>query len=189
MRSATCLFLILLVLIGITGTLYAQGSHIIYGEGFSFTVKDPANWNGVFDDAHRYGLTYYFCVSGYRFANTPALIYIRVPFKNGNSVEKNLEQDMDNFRKQHEVEFSDYTPGTLKYKFAAKKYLINRKTSDYVCFIDPYEGSAVYVAFVLNGPKDICDNYLNAFQEVIQSFNWLTDRVVLPPGGDTKKPE
>lgn len=63
--------------------------------------------------------------------------------------------------------------------------MIDNKTSDYICYLDPNDGSSVYVAFVLNGPKGISEKYLNDFQEAIKSFLWITDRVQVPQGMKT----
>lgn len=182
MRVLACRIfpLILLAIFAFSGTVFAQGSHIVYGEGFSFKITDPNNWNGYVEDANRHDVNYYFCMPNYDFVTTPVLMYIRVLKKNGNSVEKNLELDMEHFRRTHDVQFSEYQLQNLEYKYASKQYLLDDKVIDYLCYIDPKENVPVYVIFVLSGPKELCGEYLNDFQTVIQSFTWITDRVKAP---------
>jgi hypothetical protein len=137
---------------------------IVYGKGFSFKVTEPSGWYGVTANANRYMVNVYFPQPGHDYNSSPVLMYVRVMNKNGNTVQRNLELDMDDFsQRKKKVEVFDYTVNNLNYEYAAKKYIINDNQTDYLCYIDPAADSPNYVIFVLTGPKDTCDNYLVAF--------------------------
>ena len=111
---------------------------------------------------------------GYNYNSSPVLIYIRVLDKNGRSVQKNLELDMEDFSKRkHKIDFFDFPIINLNYEYSSKKYLINDNQTDYLCYIDPDYASPNYVIFVLTGPTESCDKYLEKFQELIASFRWF----------------
>lgn len=152
----------------------AGDAMLIYGKGYSLMVSEPPGWSGVTEDAAKYRVNVYFPMSGYDFNSSPVLMYARVLDKNGNTVGKNLELDMLDFSKRKKsVEFFDFSVANIEYEQAAKKYVIDRSQSDYLCYVDPGPSCPLYVIFVLTGPTEVSETRLKDFQTLVQSFKWL----------------
>lgn len=178
-RKIISLLLVLSFLLSFSGTVYALDALIIYGKNFSFKVTEPSGWQGITSDANKYQVNLYFPMPGQDYNSSPVLMYVRVLNKNGHTVKKNLELDMDDFSKRKQkIEFLEFPVSNLDYEYASKKYLINDNQIDYLCYIDPAFASPNYVIFVLTGPKESCDNYLATFQDLLESFRWLNLKVV-----------
>ena len=172
-----CVFIIFLFTIS---TLYSKDAMIVYGQNFAFSIKEPANWNGYTEDAYKYTVNAYFCLSNSNFNNSPAVIYIRILDKAGYEVKKHLEIDMKNFKKKKKkIEFKEFKINKLNYKFASKIYIIDDKFVDYLCYLDPGKDSSAYLIFVLNGKKKISKKYKKDFIKIIKSFFWLGQNVIL----------
>jgi hypothetical protein len=111
--------LLIFVLISFgTATVFSHDFLIIYGEGFAFKVLE-INFPGYTSDAYKYKINAYFCQPHYSFDNSPVIMYVRVLSKNGYSVEKSLESDMEDFKRRHNVEFYDFKMKDLNYSFAS----------------------------------------------------------------------
>lgn len=152
---------------------------IIHGEGFAFTITEPEGWTVNINDAVRKRLNAYFVIDGYTYENTPGLIYIRVLEKQGLTVDQHLQADMEEFRqKDIGVTFEEFFPPDISYPFASKKYLIDDRYSDYLCYVDPGEKYNCYVIFVLSSDLKQCSEYNDIYQEFLKSFSWITDQVL-----------
>lgn len=177
MRKLSLYFLVIFLILYCPKYLNASEDMkgmLIYGKNFSFLVSEPDGWKGYTSDAYRYRLSAYFCIGKYNFDSSPGAMYIRVLSKGDSSVEEHLKIGMNNFkRKKNKVIFEDFKVVNLKYKYASKKYLIDNKTCDYLCYLDPGKDSLVYLLFVLTAEKEICNKYLDAFNELLKSFTWI----------------
>jgi hypothetical protein len=150
-------------------------SLLVWGEGFSFGVTEPAGWTGHTEDAYRYRLNIYFCLGRKKIDNSPAIMHITVLDKGNRSIQEHLEYDMENYKKNYQnIEFQDFSIEGLKYEALAKIFIIEDKTVDYVCFLDPGKGSQLYVVFVLHGPGDTTPHYQEDFVKLVKSFAWLS---------------
>lgn len=177
MRKYILYFLFIFLILYCSEYLHASEDMkgmLIYGKNFSFLVSEPEGWKGYTSDAYRYGLNAYFCIGEYDFDSSPEAMYIRVLSKGDYSVEEHLKIDMNNFKKKKsKVTFEDFKVVNLGYKYASKKYIIDDKTCDYLCYILPDKDSSVYLIFVLTVKKEVCNKYLDSFNELLKSFTWI----------------
>jgi hypothetical protein len=101
-------------------------------------------------------------------------MHITVFDKGGDTVRQSLDYDMENYKKHYQkIEFKDFPIEELRYGYASRIFVVEDKTIDYVCFLDPDKKSALYVVFVLHGPKELSHNYEKDFIALIKSFSWL----------------
>lgn len=168
------LYLALFILLGaLAGDAQNQGL-IVYGNRFAFGVTEPGDWRGYTEDAYRYQVNIYFCLGKTNIDHTPVLMHIRVEDKFSDTLQKSLSSDMDKFAKQvKKIEFLDFDLGQLKYEYASKIYLMDDKTTDYLCYIDPDKKLPIHLVFVMHGPKDKCPKYEKDFTSLITSFIWM----------------
>jgi hypothetical protein len=173
------IWIILFFLIGATTSTAQNDALIIFGKGFSFSVIEPEGWLCHTEDAYRYQMNAYFCLGKKRINKSPAIMHITVHDKGGDTVQQSLAFDMENYKKKHpeKLEFLESPIDALAYEFAAKTFLIDDKTIDYVCFVDPDKNSPLYLVFVLHGAKEESPKYEKDFISLIKSFFWLTGDV------------
>jgi len=147
---------------------------LIYGNGWMFNVKEPKGWRCYTEDAYRYHMNAYFCLGKKNINNSPATMNIEVLRKGGKTLQERLAIDMEDYKKQSKsLEFLDFLVDGIKYESISKIYIINDKTTDYVCFLDPSKDSPWYLVFVLHGPKEESPKYEKDFLALIRSFSWL----------------
>jgi hypothetical protein len=162
----------------ITGFAQKKDALFIYGNGFSFWVIEPEGWLCHTEDAFRYTMNAYFCLGEKKINKSPAIMHITVRDKGGETIQQGLAFDMENYKKHSKkIEFLESPLDALAYEFAAKTYLINDKTTDYVCFVDPDKKSPLYLVFVLHGPKEESPKYEKDFLSLVKSFIWLAGDV------------
>jgi hypothetical protein len=152
----------------------------------AFSVIPPKRWSAHVDDAEAKGMYAYFIMNGHTYADSPALIYVRLLDKEGLSVSEHLKRDMDGYRKSKDkngVRFEPFAVSGLNYTHAEKKYVYAKNSCDYVCFIDPGKEEASYLVFVLNAEYKKCDAYKNDFETMLRSFIWNGNKIPPPPAG------
>jgi len=173
-------FVLMMILAGLAVHAQQMDALLIHGQGFSFWVKEPKGWTCHTEDAGQYRLNAYFCVGENDVSRSPAIMHITVYGKGGVSIQDGLTFDAENY-KQHakKIEFLEFPIGELKYECASKVYVIDDKTTDYVCFLDPGKELPLYVALVLHGPKEVSPKYEKDFLALIKSFHWLTTNVLI----------
>jgi len=139
----------------------------------SFSVTPPRDWTVDTEDANNRGMYAYFVMKGYTFDTSPGVIYIRLMDKTGLTVSDHLTADMDYYRKNEiKVKFEKFSAGKLAYTYAAKKYRIEDKSCDYVCYLDPDKKQQSYLIFVLTADVEHCGDYTKAFVDMLKSFSW-----------------
>ncbi len=148
----------------------------------SFFITPPRDWTVNTEDARDKGMYAYFFLKGYTFDTSPAIIYIRLMDKLGLTVADHLKSDMDYYRENNiKVKFDSFSVGELKYAYAAKKYRIEDKSCDYVCYIDPGKGQQSYLIFVLTADVRHCSDYRSAFVDMLKSFTWGSEELAPSP--------
>jgi len=158
----------------VTGFAQKKDALLIYGEGFSFWVIEPEGWLCHTEDAFRYRMNAYFCLGKKKISKSPAIMHITVLDKGGETVQQSLAFDIANYKKNSKtLEFLESPIDALAYEYAAKTFLIDDKTLDYVCFVDPDKSSPLYLVFVLHGPKEESPRYEKDFVSLVKSFFWM----------------
>jgi hypothetical protein len=173
--------IVILILVGmIPGRAQNQDKDalLIYGQGWMLGVIEPKGWRCYTKDAFRYHLNAYFCLGKKSINNSPAIMNIQVYRKGAKTLQEHLAVDMEDYKKHSKsLEFLEFPVDGLEYESVSKLYIINDKTSDYVCFLDPSKDSTFYLVFVLHGPKEESSKYEKDFLSLIKSFHWLAGNV------------
>lgn len=160
--------------IGVMAGMAQKDALIIFGQGFMFSVVEPKGWRCHTDDAFRYKMNAYFCLGSKSIKRSPAIMHIAIYDKEGDTIQQSLAFDRENYRKHSKsIEFLDFPIDELAFEFAAQTFVIDDKTIDYVCFLDPDKDSPLYVVFVLHGPKQESPKHVEAFRSLIKTFRWL----------------
>ncbi len=175
MKIVKCVLITLLIMFCVGGDANAEDMLLVYGKDFSwaFKVSEPTGWKGVVNDATRNTVNIYFCLPGYNFDSSPALMYIRILARNGLTVAQHLQADMNDFsNRKKKIAFEEFDIPGLKLEYAAKKYLINDDQTDYLCYIDTNAESSIFAVIVLTAPKDLAEKYRDDFIYMARSFSW-----------------
>ncbi len=181
MRYSKILLISLIILGSATwASGYSSGQEnkdalLIYGQDFMFRVTEPEGWRGHTEDAYRYRMNAYFCPGEKDINNSPAIMHISVLDKGDENIQQHLAYDMQQYQKHYRnIKFQDFPIEGLNYRYASRIFIIEDKTIDYVCFLDPGEKSQLYVVFVLHGPREESPKYEQDFIRLIKSFRWLS---------------
>lgn len=166
--------LTVLFVFGSGSSMQEKDALIIYGKGFVFSVLEPKKWTCHTEDAYRYRMNAYFCLGKNNINDSPAIMHITVFGKAEDTILESLAYDIENYKKHYkQIELKDFPIEGLRYEYASKTFVIEDKTVDYVCFLDPDKKSKLYLVFVLHGPKEVSPDYEKDFITLIKSFTWL----------------
>ena len=145
---------------------------LVYGEGFIFGVKEPKGWKADTTNAPSVYANILFYKPGESIQTAKALIFIRVNKKYDEQVEKDLEWDMNQYRKRNpNVQFKDITVSHAEYKLYPKLFHINNIFYEYVTYINPGIGKPVTLSAAMNVQKnEASKDAFGAYQKIIESL-------------------
>ncbi|MHC4457104.1 MAG: hypothetical protein ACYS0I_08425 [Planctomycetota bacterium] len=145
---------------------------LVYGEGFIFGIKEPKGWKADTANASSVNANILFYKPGESIQTAKALIFIRVNKKYDEQVEKDLEWDMDQYRKRYpNVQFKDIAASHAEYKIYPKLFYIKDKFYEYVTFINPGIGKPVTLSIAMNVQKnEASKDVFEAYRKIIRSL-------------------
>jgi len=148
---------------------------IIYGEGFSFSVKEPSGWTGDTSNAAAILANVLFFKDGETCQTENVTILVRINKKMDESVEKDLEFDMDQYRNQYPtVQFKDITVTHLQYKTYSKLFYVKDTFYEYVTYVNPGSGKPVTFSVSMNVQKnEASKEAFAAYQKIIGTLSLL----------------
>jgi hypothetical protein len=147
---------------------------LIYGDGWAFNVKEPTGWRCHTEDAYRYRMNAYFCLGKKNIKKSPAIMHISVHSKGGDSIQQSISFDIEDYQKHSKtLDLQEFLIEGSDHELVSKKYVIDNKTADYVCFLDPGKDSPLYLVFVLHGPKGESAKYETDFVSLVNSLRWM----------------
>ena len=156
-------------------------SLLVYGSGFSFSVKEPLGWDSDTGDlARRYGVSVVFSPQQKASREYDVTIRIQANRKADESTEKDLNADMDGYKKEYpSVRFEELPVAHAKYKTFAKLFFIPDKFYEYVVYVNPGKDVPMVFSFAFSKrSKRASAEELAAFTQVIRSFTFLTPNVI-----------
>ena len=147
-------------------------SLLVYGEGFIFGVKEPPGWTADTSNAANVHANILFYKPGESFQTAKALIFVRVNKKSDEYLEKDLEWDMEQYKKRYpNVQFKDIPVFHPKYKTYSKLFYIKETFYEYVTYINPGAGKPVTLSAAMNLQRnEASKEVLAAYQQVIQTL-------------------
>jgi hypothetical protein len=149
------------------------GGLLVYGEGFAFTVAEPANWKGDIQSAARWGANIIFYPHG-ESPSAPGTIVIRIGVftKTDEDTSKDLEADMNQYRSKYpKVAFKNVDGIKAQYKAWPRLFYLPKTFYEYVTYLNPgpEHRQLISISMNTNGAPATAEES-HAYQAVIQSF-------------------
>lgn len=149
---------------------------IVYGDGFSFGVKEPENWHAETGDLARKQQVNVLFTPTRQTADHQVTIRVRVNKKVDENTVEDLNYDMQQYKKDYPAaEFSILSVAHPDYKTFAKLVYVSDRFYEYVAYVNP--GSVSKFNFSVAMSKKISPatpDEWKAFQEVLESLIWLS---------------
>jgi hypothetical protein len=173
----------------VCGGLQAQSGKkmkgfIVYGEGFSFMVKEPDGWRSdIGKIASKYGANVVFLPSAQESRKLDVTIRVRVNQKQDENTIEDLNYDLQGYREEYpDAKFSELDVTHAEYGTFAKLVFVPKQFYEYVAYVNPGRETRFTFSVAMsrrNSPA--MDAELNAFRTVLRSVIWLTSSVITKP--------
>ena len=152
-----------------------KSSLIIYGDGFSFAVKEPFGWKADCENAEKLGSNVIFYRKNESLKNTKTLIRIRLNGKTDENIAADLEHDVNGYKQtfKDSVKFSDLEIVHPKYKLVSKLFFIPDNFFEYVVYLNPGQKSRFVFSFSMNKQKQ------KATPDEIETFKIICGSILL----------
>lgn len=144
---------------------------VIYGNDFSFQVKEPAGWHGDAKPEAKYQANLVIHGKGGWRVEKP-FVAVRVNSKTDENIEKDLRADMEIYRKSFPgVKFDTLDVRHPYYKSASKLFYVNHDFYEYVCYLNPGKKSPFLLSVSLSKQKEPASNKeLEALTKIVESL-------------------
>ena len=146
---------------------------VVYGNGFVFSVEEPAAWKGDTQSAARWQANIVFYKRG-ELPSDPgaALIRIGVFDKKDEDTRKDMEADMNEYRTMYpKVAFKDIEGIKSRYKAWPKLFYMPKTFYEYITYLNPGPEHRRLISISMNKETaPATADELHAYQSVIQSF-------------------
>jgi len=130
-------------------------SYMTYGDGWVYFAADMPGWAYSPGDTR---ISSYYVLEGHSFRDTPALIYFRVIWKKGRTLNEMVQDDIDNFESSVKGLAVKDAKINSRYKSVTKTYYYGNK-KDYVSFIDPGKQFKFCVLVCMNSSAGTASKY------------------------------
>lgn len=149
---------------------------LVFGEGFSFSVKEPPNWKGDTENAARFDANVVLRESGKDIQGTHGLIRVRIDSKEDENTLADLEADMREYRERYAgIQFKNLEIKTPQYRCEAKIFFVPGKFYEYVAYVNPGPKKPFLFSVAMNIPRsEATDKELEAFRSTVQSLTLVT---------------
>jgi len=157
-----------------------MSSLMVYGDSFTFGVKEPDGWTGDIDNAKDYYANIIFYKSKEDVNNGGALVQIQIFKKSDEKTEKDLEYDI----KSYENKYKDLKKDKLsvshkEYKCYSKLVYVADKFYQYTVYVNPGPKYKNGLSVAMNISKRAAtDDELKAFQTIIGSLAMYDLKVI-----------
>jgi hypothetical protein len=145
---------------------------LVWGEGFMFRVKEPPGWKADCSNAANIHANILFYKQEESFETATTLIYLLVSDKTDENVEKDLEWDMEQYRKRYpNIQFKDIPVSHPEYETYSKLFYVKGTFYEYVTYINPGESNPHKISAAMNVQREeASEEELAAYQEVIETL-------------------
>jgi len=154
---------------------------IIYGKGFSFSTSEPEGWDADTDKAARdYSVNAVFFPRAKESRSAHVNIRIRVNRKTTEDPAEDMATDVAEYKAKYpKVRFEDLNLSHDKYKTSAKAFIEPDAYYEYVVYLNPGANTHISFSFAMSKEKKAATKEeMEAFEHVLKSFTFLTEKVV-----------
>ena len=150
---------------------------IVYGDGFSFVVSEPANWTGDSSNAIKLNANIIFYTK--QRSENPAIIRVRVNSKLDENTNEDLNYDMEQYKTKYpEINFKNISVTHPRYSVYPKLFYIPNDFYEYVTYINPGPDFNKMFSVSMNIQKrEATEDEFNAYKKVIESLLFITEDV------------
>jgi hypothetical protein len=138
------------------GSLTAQpklDALIVYGDGFVFSVKEPAGWRGDTRNAGQYSANVIFYPDLQSPGSASVVIRVLVADKTDEDIERDLDADMKEYRLRYPTVAFDAFPVTHpSYRVVSKLFRIHDRFYEYVSYLNPGPAKKLMFSVSMNSP-------------------------------------
>lgn len=157
---------------------------IVYGEDFSFAVKEPNGWRGDTGQiADKYQVNVVFLPSLEESRKDDVTIRVRASEKVDENTIEDLNYDMQEYKNKYpRAQFVNLDVAHREYKTFARSVFVPNQFYEYVAYLNPGPGKSLMFSVAMskmNAPAT--DDELKAYKSVLESVQWLTSAVVTRP--------
>jgi hypothetical protein len=158
------------LLLGLSISLFTfaqnkDSSLLVFGDGFSFSIKEPPGWKGDIENAKKYDANIILYKDKAELKNGGAIVQVLAFTKQDEQTNKDLEADVASYKRDYpKAKFQDFKVKHKSYKTYSKLVFIDKKFYQYIVYING--GSKYKTGF------SVAMNILNrqATQEELQSY-------------------
>lgn len=152
---------------------------IVYGQGFSFGVKEPPGWTGDTQNANHVGANVLFYRATENLNNVGALIRVRLSSKTDEDTTADLKYDMNEYRTKYpKIQFVEFEATHPSYRIFPKLFLLQGEFSEYVAYLNPGPTTPFLISASMNKQRgQATTEEIEAFRLVVKSITFLTTNV------------
>jgi hypothetical protein len=154
---------------------------LVYGQGFSFSMKKPAGWDADTGAvAHQYSVNLVLLPQDKSSRRHDVTIRVRVTSKVDENTEEDLKADMAGYKSKFPgVRFEGIPVAHIEYRTFAKLFFVPGKFYEYVAYLNPGRGAPRVFSVALSKKSERAnEDELAAFTKSVQSLAFLTQNVI-----------
>lgn len=147
---------------------------MVYGENFTFSLKEPKGWIGSIDSAAAYYSNIIFFKNLQDLKNGGAMVQVLSFTKQDENTDKDLEYDVNKYKQQYDsLKIEDFKVIHKDYKCYSNLIYVNNQFYQYIVYINPGEKFKNGVSVSMNLAKNRASKReLEAFKTIISSL-WV----------------
>jgi hypothetical protein len=150
-------------------------SLLVYGQGFIFSVKEPAGWKGDTVNAAQFSTNIIFYPASQSLDKAQTIIRVLVADKTDENINEDLAHDMTGYREQYpNVVFKELAISHPKYQVFPKLFTVPGSFYEYVAYVNPGPTKKLMFSVSMNKQmKEASELELDVFQNIIASLQML----------------
>ena len=114
-----------------------DSSILVFGDGFSFSIKEPKGWTGDIDNAKKYDANIIFYKDKTELKNGGAIVQVLAFTKQDEQTNKDLEADVASYKKEYpKAKLQDFEAKHKNYKTYSKLVFVDKKFYQYIVYIN-----------------------------------------------------
>lgn len=169
-------FYLLHVTVFAQDTTKTMDALIVYGEGFSFKVKEPKNWIGDIDNAAKYYSNIIFYESSEKLKEGGALIQVIAYTRHNENTLEDLKYDLETYKNDYpNIQFKEFEVEHEDYECFSKIAYLKDDFYQYITYINPGKEYKNCISIVMNlAKRDANKEEIKAYNKIIESL-WVIE--------------
>lgn len=147
-------------------------SLLVYGQGFIFSVKEPAGWKGDTVTAAQFSTNIIFYPASQLPEKAQTIIRVLVADKVDENINEDLAHDMNEYRAQYpNIVFKKLAFSHPNYQVFSKLFIVPDNFYEYVTYVNPGSAKKLMFSVTMNKQKkEASELELDVYQKIIASL-------------------